>query len=423
MTNNIIITIDYETWHPACERDIAIMKKMGLKINWEEDIFNPTYKLLDCADKVGAKLTIMAEMGEYFWLKENNLEIAKKIAKQLQEVICRGHDVQLHLHPHWMPETGATCDNNGEWHGDIEYASANEYPYDLIELIGRCKKELESIICVVKPEYRVTCFRAGGYRVQPFKRLYEALVKNEIICDTSVFAKGKATDRDYDFSMCKDGNHPYYLSSNNPAVCDKNNNNMIEMPIYSMNDGKRWMMDGDMQEVLAYVFFEQEDSDIKDENFFVMVGHSKEKHNYDSLEKQWELLASMPQNKWITLNEAVEIAKDRQCDFEDDLLKKEDIIEVYKRIKDVSNNKKNLDMIIFLLWLKKNGCKIKRAKIYARGYKKQLIEIFNKKETILIDIDKENIYEVSLKEFMKNKRNIKDRLFCLYICIMNKKEL
>ena len=304
MKNNIIITIDYETWHPSCKKEVKTMKKLGLQIDWKRDVIIPTYKLMDIVDRVGAKITLMAEMGEYFWLKENNPSLAQEIAKQLQDAIKRGHDVQLHLHPHWMPETGAMCDNDGNWYWNIAYAAANDYPFDLSELIMRCKQELENIIQIVKPDYRVTCFRAGGYRVQPFERLYNALVGNDVLCDTSVYAKGKARDREYDFSMCEDGIHPYYVSEYNPAT-PGSNKRCLEMPIYSFSDGSRWKMDGKDSERFSYKYLFNNDNILRENNYYVLVGHSKEEHNYSELERQLMILNDMTCNNWTTLSEVI----------------------------------------------------------------------------------------------------------------------
>lgn len=304
MDNYLIITIDYETWHPACEEDILVMQKLGLKIDWEKDIINPAYQLLDVADAVGAKLTFMVEMGEYLWLKENkHQDIVNKINKQLQSVIERGHDVQLHLHPHWLPETGASVDEMGIWVGNVDYASADQYPYDLSDALQRVKTELQSIIRRVKPDYEVTCFRAGGYRIQPFSRLYDALLANSIYCDTSIYYKGRAKDRGYNFTKCKHQILPYYAKKTDPVWED--NDGILEIPIYSDKRGNRWMMDAEMGNELAVWFYRCCDIEKSNQNYYVMVGHTKESHNLKKVEEQLKFLTLGQSNQWITLSEAV----------------------------------------------------------------------------------------------------------------------
>ena len=131
----ICVTIDYETWHPIPQ---------GKTINWEKDVFEPTVRLLEVAKKVGIKLTFFVEMGEYFWLKQNAPDVARKMEQQWQEIISRSHDIQLHLHPSWLPEAGAKY-TNGEWSWDWTKAKCHDYPGDLTELIKKCKKNMEEI--------------------------------------------------------------------------------------------------------------------------------------------------------------------------------------------------------------------------------------------------------------------------------------
>ena len=58
----VAITVDYETWHPV---------PAGKRIDWEADVFEPFRRLLSVATDADVKLTVMAEMGEYFWLDAN----------------------------------------------------------------------------------------------------------------------------------------------------------------------------------------------------------------------------------------------------------------------------------------------------------------------------------------------------------------
>lgn len=301
MKNYIIITIDYETWHPSSKKEIKVMRKCGLKINWEKDIIEPTYKLLDSADLVGAKLTLMVEMGEYIWLKKNGrADIVYQIENQLQNAILRGHDVQLHLHPHWLPETGADINEMDMWEGDINYATADSYPFDLAYALQQCKSELEKIIRQVKPDYKVLCYRAGGYRIQPFERLYNALVSNKIYYDTSVYYKGKAKDRGYNFSKCIHQIQPYFAGRINPAVEDVSA--IMEIPIYANKYGKRWMLDGKLGNELANWYYTCDDIEKLNENYYIMVGHSKESHDYQKIEQQLKILALGNTNQWMTLS-------------------------------------------------------------------------------------------------------------------------
>jgi hypothetical protein len=194
----IAITIDYETWHPI---------PRGKTIDWERNVFQPTDQLLRACDQEQVKLTLMAELGEYFWLQQNDPTLAGRMEQQWAEAVSRGHDVQMHLHPNWLPELGARKVGN-EWSWDWSLAHISNYPGDVVELIRRCKTALENVLRRVDPTYRVTCFRAGAYATQPFKPLHDALVVNGIFCDTSVYAGGVSSERGYDYSLAYSRHQP-----------------------------------------------------------------------------------------------------------------------------------------------------------------------------------------------------------------------
>lgn len=295
--NNIIITIDYETWQPIPE---------GYVINWKEDLIENTNYLMETCEQVGAKLTLMVEMCEYFWLLENELKTAKLIEDQLKDAVKRGHDVQLHLHPNWMPELDAKYEN-GSWYWNWDFGACNDYPYDLAELFALCKNHLESIINEVKSDYTVKAFRAGAYRVQPFERISDALVKNGINIDTSIYRGGKSKDRGYDFSKCRSFNRPYKADMKDPQNSDDKNSPVIELPITTYRKGERWFLDNDEADVFGSRFinlnkkyFEQE------KNYFVLIGHSKGKHNYKGIEEQLRIISSCPNTKFSTISECAE---------------------------------------------------------------------------------------------------------------------
>ncbi|MBI4473810.1 MAG: methyltransferase domain-containing protein [Acidobacteria bacterium] len=232
----IAITVDYETWQPI---------PSGRQIDWERDVFGPANRLFDLFAGANAKLTIMAEMAEYFWLRENDPDIAARMEGQWREAILKGHDVQLHLHPHWLPELGARF-QDGNWFWDHSKLKANDYPGDLAALIKRCKARLEEILRTVKPAYKVTSFRAGAYAAQPFKRLHDALTVNGIWCDSSVYAGGASAERGYDYSYAYSEHQPYFANSFDPQLkAPASERAVIELPIFCFDKGRRWSFDGE----------------------------------------------------------------------------------------------------------------------------------------------------------------------------------
>jgi SAM-dependent methyltransferase len=226
------LTLDYETWQPIPE---------GRAIDWEADVVAPTAALLDAADRTGAVITLFAEVGELIWLRQNEPEVAKRIAAQLRDAHTRGHDVQLHLHPTWLPELDARRDDSG-WSWNWAYSRADDYPGDLTELIGRCCETLRD--AVGDPGYWPSVFRAGAYEAQPFERLHAALLANGISCDSSVYAGGVREGRSYDYRLAASEHQPYLASRFDPQIeappCEQD---MLELPIQTLEPAARWSFD------------------------------------------------------------------------------------------------------------------------------------------------------------------------------------
>jgi len=231
----IAMTVDYETWQPI---------PADKSIDWDADVFDPCDRLMAICERLSIPLTVMAELGEYFWLEQNDPAVARRMEGQWQSLIRRGHDVQIHLHPSWLPETGAVHTKSG-WYWDSSYAKADAYPGDLTALLRKCRERLENLLRPVDPTYRATCFRAGAYQVQPFGRLSAALVEAGYECDSSVWAGGFSEERGYDFRYAFTGGSPYFASPLDPQLkSPPAERGLVEIPVWTPRLAERWSADG-----------------------------------------------------------------------------------------------------------------------------------------------------------------------------------
>ena len=100
----VILSFDYELFFG--DRSGTVQKS----------IIEPTYKILDALDSVGAK-------GNFFidWLMLKYLDLEKDercrrdhdaIVEQLKDMVRRGHRIELHIHPHWVD---AKYNGDGTW--------------------------------------------------------------------------------------------------------------------------------------------------------------------------------------------------------------------------------------------------------------------------------------------------------------------
>ena len=233
---DVVLTVDYETWQPLPQ---------GKRLDWRETVLLPAQALMDAAQRHGAPLTFFVEMGEILYLREHEPATAAALEEQIRQARLRGHDVQLHLHPEWLPESSPVLDAPGEapwW--DPERSRIHQLPESPVAVLGRLKEELEAIVKPVDPVYRVKVFRAGKYRVQPHAEIFQALQSLGIAADSSVWHGGWSFEHRFDFRNACSTMTPYFPSAsdiNLPAPPAEEG--IMEFPILSL-DGRRFSLDG-----------------------------------------------------------------------------------------------------------------------------------------------------------------------------------
>ena len=149
-------------------------------------------------------------------------------------MVKRGHDIQLHLHPHWLD---AEFKNN-KWNFTydrfkLHNLSTENNQNDINTILGCVtisKRLMEDTIRKVNPGYKVTTFRAGGYILEPFDKLKYALLKNDIKIDSSVCPElyNPRMISFYDFRSYPKQSK-YYFDSTPKIITD--NGKFIEIPI------------------------------------------------------------------------------------------------------------------------------------------------------------------------------------------------
>jgi hypothetical protein len=137
-----------------------------------EVLIEPTEQILRAFEEEGIPITLFADVASVWRYRSLGVrhDYVPLFEDQLQRAIRRGHDVQLHLHPHWL-----TSEFDGQrWQmdaskfklSDIGYGKRQD-PFTAEELIVQGKGYLEDLLRPVDPLYRCVAFRAGGFGVQP----------------------------------------------------------------------------------------------------------------------------------------------------------------------------------------------------------------------------------------------------------------
>lgn len=163
----------------------------GLNTSFDNALFIPTQRVMDTADKLGVKVTLFSDILCAYKFKEwdsANFYIPYK--NQLQAAIRTGHDVQLHVHPHWLT-TGYDGTHFLPSQDFLLSDFKNDTVYNGIPGVIRLSvSQLKSICIPVDESYACIAFRAGGYAIYPDTNvIFRALLDQGIRYDSSM-AKG-----------------------------------------------------------------------------------------------------------------------------------------------------------------------------------------------------------------------------------------
>ena len=187
------ITFDYE---------LFLGKETGTV---ENSLLRPTERyvaLADSCQKKQVKFVFFVDTLYLLKLKEFSrtspqlLTDYQSITKQLKDLVSKGHDAQLHLHPQWF--YASYNDDNAKWDLDFEHYKLSDCPLpDVEKMLKESLEELEQIT-----GYRPTAFRAGGYCFPTDPEYVELFRKYGVVEDSSVRMGVKAVGKyqSYDYS-------------------------------------------------------------------------------------------------------------------------------------------------------------------------------------------------------------------------------
>lgn len=170
-TINLFLTFDYE------------LPLGGWTVSPENALIEPTNKILEICEKFQVSAVFFVDVLSFIRFRElenNNFE--KSVRKQLAEIVAKGHDIQLHLHPHWL---------NSHLENDT-YIPSNEYrlsdfdEQEISKMVIQGIDYLNEIAKPINPNYKCLAFRAGGYNLENSSLIFKVLEENGIVIDSSI---------------------------------------------------------------------------------------------------------------------------------------------------------------------------------------------------------------------------------------------
>lgn len=218
MKKTILLTFDYELF----------LSKSG-KLN--ETLIVPTDKLLTKLKALKVNATFFIDILYYHRLNQSSVYDLDKelVKKQIQQMVRDGHDVQLHLHPHWM----SAKYKEGDWYFDppFKYRLQQHSSEEIRFFFKTGISLLEEICRPVDSNYKVTAFRAGGLCIEPFDDIRKNMQEFGLKLDSSVAPglKRAGTNLVYDFSSIPQ--KEYYHFGETPLNYNDNKGMFMEIPI------------------------------------------------------------------------------------------------------------------------------------------------------------------------------------------------
>lgn len=172
---NILLTFDYE------------LPLGGIKKSYEESLFVPTDQLLALVQKLNVPIVLFADILSYSRFKQKNIfAYSEPFKNQLQKAIQMGHDVQLHLHPHWL-QTKIESDS---FIPDTRFSLGNYDDQEIKDFISLGVNTLTALGQEVDSQYQCLAYRAGGYNLQSKAEIVLPLLLEQGIKFDSSISRG-----------------------------------------------------------------------------------------------------------------------------------------------------------------------------------------------------------------------------------------
>ena len=164
---------------------------LGGTLDYSQNLFEPTRRLLDEADRLDVPITLFSDVCCVARFRDwDRAGVFEPFCDNLRNAIRRGHDVQLHLHPHWIDSTFEKGRFSPASSYTLSCFADRDYPHNISGIVQQGIELLNEICCQQDRRYRCVAFRAGGYALSPktpciLKSLYDHGIRIE-----SSIAKG-----------------------------------------------------------------------------------------------------------------------------------------------------------------------------------------------------------------------------------------
>jgi len=194
-------------------------------------MLEPTLQLVKILEPHNVKVSLFVDAGFLVKLRECSTTYPELklqyqlIQKQLLSLSSRGHDIQLHIHPHWQD----SYYTEKGWFIDTKRYRLHDFSQQEINTI--VKKYKEELTLFTHND--IFAYRAGGWCIQPFDKLKQALLEHNIWLDSTVFADGHSDDPTRYFNFNLTPSAEFWRFDDDPLQSD-DTGSFVEVPISAL---------------------------------------------------------------------------------------------------------------------------------------------------------------------------------------------
>jgi peptidoglycan/xylan/chitin deacetylase (PgdA/CDA1 family) len=186
----------------------------------EHCLLRPTERLLQMAQKHGVYFNFFIDTAfliqmEYYAIRYPGLRHQyRQVTAQIKQMASTGHDIQLHIHPHW---------NDSFYDGNKWVVKAERYRLDQWEpdQIASMVKEQVAFLRQYSTT-RVNAYRAGGWCLPDWNLVRKPFQENGIYIDSTLYSGGYLNEYPLTFDFRNVSKAEEWKFEEQPAVMDEN---------------------------------------------------------------------------------------------------------------------------------------------------------------------------------------------------------
>ena len=168
---NLFLTFDYE------------LPLGGWTVSREAALIEPAEKILDICERLQVPAVFFVDVISFIRFQQlKNDSFAQSVRKQLTDIVAKGHEIQLHLHPHWFTSRF----DDGHYSPSQDFKLSDFDDYTISCMVAQGIDYLNEIAKPINPNYRCIAFRAGGHNLENSPMIFDILSENGILIDSSL---------------------------------------------------------------------------------------------------------------------------------------------------------------------------------------------------------------------------------------------